>query len=425
MKRQIITFALIFLALMILFRGCSGNPELETDLMQNDLGVASLNQEYRQDGLVTIKLKNNTDSALTIEDECPREPLNVFRYRNGEWLQLKVKPDITCPERNEIVIPAGEDYNVEYGAWNHALFHEIGRYKVSVNVEIDGEEKEFESNEFRVIKKSWWNHLWTTFFYQPIFNSLIYLISVMPGNNLGLAIIFLTILIRLILFFPAQRGLESQRKLQEIQPRIKKLQEKYKNDQQKLAQETFALYKEHKVNPFGSCLPLIIQLPILIALFYAIRSGLNPDNLYLLYEPLKNFDFSTINANFYGLLNLTQRNIYVLPLIVAGLQFIQMKLATAKAKSQQPEKKKLEKKGANTKEKGQEMQMATEMMTYIMPAMIALFTASVPSGVGIYWGTSTLFGIAQQFYVNNKVKKKKNIKKKNKSATVKVIEKRP
>jgi YidC/Oxa1 family membrane protein insertase len=419
MKRQIITFILIFLVLMILFRGCSGNQELEANLAGNDVGIATLNEEYRQDGLVSVKLRNNTNSAITIPSECPEEPLNVFRYRNGEWKQLHVEPQIECPDIEEITIPSGEELTIEYGSWNHALFHEIGRYKISVEAEVDGEVKEFESNEFTVTKKAWWSYLWTTFFYQPIFNSLIYIISVMPGYNLGLAIIVLTFIIKLILFFPSQRGLESQRKLQELQPRIKKLQEKYKDNQQKLAQETFALYKEYKVNPFGSCLPLIIQLPILIALFFVIKSGLNPDNVHLLYEPLKGFDFSAINTNFYGLLNLTERNVFALPLAVAGLQFLQMKLATSrKNKKKEEEQKKAGKKEMEQKSKGPEMQMATEMMTYIMPVMLALFTASVPSGVGLYWGTSTVFGIGQQLYVNKKVSKKKN-----KSTKVKVIEK--
>jgi YidC/Oxa1 family membrane protein insertase len=243
---------------------------------------------------------------------------------------------------------------------------------------------------------------------------------VVPGYNLGIAIILLTILLRLILFLPSQKGLESQRKLQDLQPRIKKLQEKYKNDQQKLASETFALYKEYKVNPFGSCLPLVIQLPILIGLFYVIQTGLNPDNIHLLYAPLQGFDLSLIDSNFFGLLDLQQREIFVLPLIVAALQFGQMKLALAK-KTKQPEpkkEKKLDKKGKP--QAGAEMQKASEMMVYVLPVMIALFTASVPSGVGLYWGTSTIFGILQQVYVNKKVTKKS----KKKEPSVKVIEKK-
>lgn len=420
MKKQILVFLVVFLALLFLFRGCSGNPEIDAILSGNDLGIATLNQEFKQDSLVSVRLKNNTDSPITIENECPQEPLDVFRYQNGEWNQLSAEPNIICPSDEPTTIEPQEDLNIEYRNWSHALFHKIGRYKIAVTAQINGEEKTFESNEFTVTGKSWWGYVWGTFFYQPIYNSLIYIVSIVPGHNLGIAIILLTILLRLILFIPSQRGLESQRKLQEIQPRIKKLQEKYKNNQQKLAQETFALYKQYKVNPFGSCLPLIIQLPILIALFYVIQTGLNPDNVYLLYEPIKGFDLSLIDSNFFGLLNLQERNIFVLPLIVAGLQFFQMKLALAKSKAQKqqkPEKaeKKIEKKG-----KGQEMQMASEMMTYIMPVMIALFTASVPSGVGLYWGTSTIFGIGQQLYVNKRVggKKKKN------QPEVRVIEKK-
>ena len=146
-----------------------------------------------------------------------------------------------------------------------------------------------------------------------------------------------------------------------------------------------------------------------------IQNGLNPDNVYLLYQPLKNFDLSLIDVNFFGLLNLTKNEIYVLPLTVAALQFIQMKLSTATRKPKQEEGLvKKEKKGGQA-----EMEMATNMMTYILPVMIALFTASAPSGVGVYWGVSTLFGIGQQLYVNSS----KTRKKRSNQAEVKVIEK--
>ncbi len=397
MKRQLITFAIFFVALLVIFRGCSGNTELEANLAGSDVGIATLNSEYKQDQLVSVKIKNNTDGTIVLPSECPEEPFDVFRYQNGKFIKLTAIPKIDCSAVSDIEIQPQEERIVEYRSWNYALFNTIGRYKIGITIEIDGEERTFETNEFRITEKSWWGYTWGTFFYQPIYNGLIYIVSIMPGHNLGIAIILLTIILRLLLFIPAQRGLESQRKLQELQPRIKKLQDKYKNNQQKIAQETFALYKEYKVNPFGSCLPLVIQLPILIALFYVIRTGLNPDNVHLLYTFQQGFDLSLINTNFFGLLELTQRNIFILPLIVAGLQFFQMKLATAR-KKKQTEKKKKDEKG-----KGAEMEMATQMMTYIMPIMIALFTASVPSGVGLYWGTSTIFGIGQQLYVNKRV----------------------
>ncbi|MFC1655663.1 YidC/Oxa1 family membrane protein insertase [Patescibacteria group bacterium] len=420
MKRQLITFAIFFVALLVIFRGCSGNTEIDANLAGGDIGIATLNNEYKQNQLVSVKIKNNTNSPIILPSECPEEPLDVFLYQNGNFNQLTATPNIDCSTVIDTEIPPLEESVIEYRSWNHALFNTIGRYKIGITTEIEGEMATFESNEFTVSGQSWWGYTWGTFFYQPIYNALIYIVSIMPGYNLGLAIILLTILLRLLLFIPAQRGLESQRKLQDLQPRIKKLQEKYKNNQQKIAQETFALYKEYKVNPFGSCLPLVIQLPILIALFYVIQTGLNPDNVHLLYSFQQGFDLSLINTNFFGLLNLTERNIIVLPLIVAGLQFFQMKLATARKKNQQQQqnKKQIEKKKDGKPKKGAEMEMATQMMVYIMPIMIALFTASVPSGVGLYWGTSTIFGIGQQLYVNKRVSPGN----KNKS-TVRVIEK--
>ncbi len=420
MKRQFLLFGIFFIALLFIFRGCSGNTSLDASLANNNLGIAVLNSEYKMDDLVTVQLKNNTNQPIEIHNDCPGEPLDVFKYLNGEWTQLEVSPKVDCVSTDPYVIQPDGELKLDYQSYNHALFGDIGRYKISVTTEIGGEMQTFESNEFTVKEKGAWGYLWGTFFYQPIYNSLIYIISVVPGYNLGLAIILLTVLLRLILFIPSQRGLESQRKLQELQPRIKNLQEKHKDDQQKIAQETFALYKEYKVNPFGSCLPLLIQLPILIALFYVIKTGLNPDNIHLLYAPLQGFDLSLINTNFLGLLDLKQREIFVLPLIVAALQFFQMKLSLAKNKKKTPDtqekSKKLDKKSPQA---GKEMQMASEMMVYVLPIMIALFTASVPSGVGIYWGTSTTFGIAQQLYVNKKI----GSKKRKKEAEVRVIEK--
>jgi YidC/Oxa1 family membrane protein insertase len=415
MKRQFLLFGLFFIALLLIFRGCNGNTDLEANLAGGDLGISMLNTEYKLDNLVTVRLRNNTSSDIKIENDCPREPLNVYRYNNGEWIQLESEPKITCNTTESFVIKPGEDFNVDYKSWNNSLFHEIGRYKIGANLITESGVQEFQSNEFTIGGKSWFGYVWGTFLYQPIYNSLIYLVSIVPNYNLGIAIILLTIILRSILFIPSQRGLESQRKLQDLQPRIKKIQEKFKGNQEKIAQETFALYKEYKVNPFGSCLPLLIQLPILIALFYVIQTGLNPDNVHMLYEPLKGFDLSLVDSNFFGLLDLQKIDIFALPLIVAALQFFQMKLSMTKKKKDEEKNKDDKKKSA-----GDEMQMASQMMIYVMPVMIALFTASVPSGVGLYWGTSTVFGILQQLYVNKKVsgKHKKN------ETQVRVIEKK-
>jgi YidC/Oxa1 family membrane protein insertase len=208
----------------------------------------------------------------------------------------------------------------------------------------------------------------------------------------------LTLLIRLILLVPSQRAMASQRRMQDLQPKLAHIKKKYAGNQERIAQETMALWKENKVNPFGSCLPLLIQFPVLIALFYVIQNGINPDNVYLLYAPLKGVDLSNIHTNFLGILELTKANAYVLPVIIGGLQFFQMKLAMARTKKAKDEATIVGESQGPTK--GSEMEMANKTMIYIMPVMIAVFTASVPAGVGLYWGVSTLFALGQQVVVN-------------------------
>jgi YidC/Oxa1 family membrane protein insertase len=256
--------------------------------------------------------------------------------------------------------------------------------------------KILETTEFEIKPQGWFGYIWTTVFFQPIYNVLIFIASVVPFNDLGLAIILLTILIRTILLLPSQKALKSQRKMNELQPKLAKIKEKYKDNQEMIAKETMALWKEYKVNPFGSCLPLLIQFPVLIALFYVIQDGLNPNNAFLLYEPLKHFSLQNIHVNFLNILDLTKINSIVLPLFVGGLQFLQMKLTMATKKDKKEDNN-------EKKAKGSEMEMAGKTMMYIMPVMIAIFTASVPAGVGLYWSVSTIYGIAQQIVVNKQV----------------------
>ncbi len=170
---------------------------------------------------------------------------------------------------------------------------------------------------------------------------------------------------------------------------MEEIKEKHKGDQEKIAMATLALYKEEKVNPFGSCLPLLIQLPILIAIYSVVQGGISHQHEFLLYPFFQNLDTSIINTNFLGILELTQVNIYVLPFLVGGLQFLQTKLAMGKSKS-------------NNKSSS-EMEVATKTMTYTMPVMIAIFTASAPAGVGLYWLFNTLYAIIQQLFVNKQV----------------------
>ena len=240
--------------------------------------------------------------------------------------------------------------------------------------------------------------LFNAILYQPLFNGLVFLYEYVTFEDLGLAIIVLTIIVRLILYPLSYKAFRNQVLMQRIQPEIKKIQHDHKDNKEKQAELLMKVWKENKVNPLTSCLPIIIQMPILIGLFYAVRNGINPDQTYLLYEPLKSFNLSNINTLFLGILDLTKNDIFVLPVLVGLLQFIQMKLSMAKKakKKEEPEKEK--------KEGMPDMEIVTKSMTYFMPIMIAVFTITLPAGVGLYWGVSTLYGIGQQLVINKESK---------------------
>lgn len=385
--KNTLIFLAIFLVINYLLQSCYG-PEDESVYETGDVVLTTTRTEYSRYQTVTVQVRNNTSEEVTIPNECPAEPMNVYRYEGAEWVQKSVSPELNCEETADIVIRPGQEISIPYDNWNYALFSDMGRFRIELPVEIDDEEIVYSSNEFRIVKEGLIRQIAVGLFYRPIYNALIFLASVVPLNDLGLAIILLTIIIRTILLVPSHKAMKSQKRMREVQPKLDKIKEKYKGDQQKIAQETMAIWKEAKINPLGSCLPLLMQLPFLIALFYVIQSGLNPDKAYLLYAEYSTFTIQDIDVTFFGLMNLMKNNLYVLPLIVGGLQFIQMYMMMGKNIKK--------KKG----EKGSEMAMAQNIMIYVMPVMIAVFTASLPAGVGLYWGTSTLYGIVQQYFIN-------------------------
>lgn len=237
--------------------------------------------------------------------------------------------------------------------------------------------------------------IWQEIFIKPIFNGLIFLYRMIPGHDMGIAIIVLTLIIRLALLHSSGKALKSQREMQKIQPEMEKIKKQYKGDKQKQTQALMGLYKKHKVNPFSSCLPLLIQFPFLIALFFAFRAGLSnidpqthllgAEQLNLLYQPLKDFAGSfPINTSFLGLINLTQTPnagfLLALPVLAAGLQFVQSKMIMANIPSS--------KSGAQ--------------MNYIMVGVTFLFCMRFESWLAVYWITTTLFAIAQQYIMLKK-----------------------
>lgn len=394
--KNVLLFLIVFLAINYLFSSCQDKDKEKILSSDGNITFTTTDTEYSRAQTVIVKIKNNTNEPFIIKNECPNEPFDIFKYENNGWVQKTASPVLNCQDAADITVPSQKEIKITYNNWNYALFSNMGRFKIEYKAYINDKETLLTTNEFLIVKEGILKQLWMGIFYRPIYNALIFLTVIMPKHDLGMAIIILTIIIRTILLIPSQKAMKSQKKMQNIQPRLEKIKEKYKGDQQKIAMETMAIWKEAKVNPMGSCLPILLQFPFLIALFYAVKEGLNPDKAHLLYTTYNSFTLSDININFLGILDLTKINIYVLPLIIGGLQFIQMKLSMAKAQ------KKRKKEGLP--EKKSEMAMATGTMTYIMPVMIAVFTASLPAGVGVYWGISTIYGIVQQVFVNKESK---------------------
>ena len=205
----------------------------------------------------------------------------------------------------------------------------------------------------------------------------------------GLAIILLTLIIKLILSPLSIKTFKSQRILNELQPKIKEIQEKFKNDHQKQSQQIMEIYKQNNTNPFSGCLPLLIQLPILIALYRVSLAGFGENSLSVLYDFIRNPEF--LNQTSLGFIDLTKRSIFLS--VFAGIsQFLQTKLSVNAQKS--PTLQKLPKAANNNP-----MALMSQQMLYFLPIITIIISMSFPAGLPLYWIATTLFSIVEQLYI--------------------------
>lgn len=219
-----------------------------------------------------------------------------------------------------------------------------------------------------------------TLLYQPLLNILIFIYNCIP--DFGVAVIILSLLVRFALWPLTLKQLKTQKNLNKIQSKVKELQEKYKDDKQKLTEETLALYKKEGVNPAGGCLPLLLQLPILLALYSVFKNGLLMEDFSNLYSFISAPE--SIKPMFLGILDMTEPNL-LLAFIAGGFQFLQMKITSKNTPKQ---------KGAPD----------MSMMMYILPIVTIMILRSLPSVIGIYWTITTLFTITQYLIIHKKKK---------------------
>lgn len=232
-----------------------------------------------------------------------------------------------------------------------------------------------------------------TILYRPLFNFLILLYNYLPLNDLGVIIIILTLIIYLILYPISVKAVKSQKVLAELRPKILEIQKRYKGDKEKQTIEIMRCYKEAKINPLGGCLPLLFQLPVLIALFLVfknfseiikIKDGLI--SLGILYQFIS--PPSIINTKFLGLIELTQPS-FVLAVFAGGVQFFQTKVFSFNA--------------SKIKEKKNDFSSSLQrQITYFFPFLTILVLWRLPSAIAVYWITTSLLSIIQQYFVFSK-----------------------
>ena len=220
-----------------------------------------------------------------------------------------------------------------------------------------------------------------TILYQPLFNALVLLYEYLPGHDFGIAIIVLTILIKVVFYPLGSQGIKSQKALSELQPKMKEIQEKFKNKKEEQAKATMELYKKEKINPLSGCLPLLVQLPILIALYRVFWKGFQAEQMHHLYSFVPHPGL--IDPTFFGLVDLAQPCI-ALAFLTGIAQFFQTKIMTPK---QKPAKK----------GNADFSQMMQKQMLYFFPVFTVFILWNLPSAVALYWIVMTLFTIGQQY----------------------------
>lgn len=240
----------------------------------------------------------------------------------------------------------------------------------------------------------WYN----TLLYEPIFNGMIYLYHVLPGHDMGVAIIILTLVIKLILFWPSLVALKAQKKLQDTQPKVEEIRRQYKDNKEVMGKQLMEFYKTNKVNPLSSCLPILIQFPVLIALYRSFLHGLqvdsstgllNTEQVQQLYGFLVHvYSVTPIDTSLFGLVNLAAPHNWVLAILAAAAAFFQIKTLQTK---------RTQVRSAGSKDEDMAATV-NRQMAYMIPVVTLIFGYQFPAGATLYWLVSTLFSLVQQLY---------------------------
>ncbi|OGG67387.1 hypothetical protein A3I99_02870 [Candidatus Kaiserbacteria bacterium RIFCSPLOWO2_02_FULL_45_11b] len=236
------------------------------------------------------------------------------------------------------------------------------------------------------------NYIWHTFFFDPVYNGLVFFIDVMPGGDVGLAIIAIVVVVKTILLPLSIKAAKTQRVMREIEPKLKEIRETLKDKRQEQGEAMLKLYREAGISPFASIFLIFLQIPIVIALYFSVYTGggialpaINTDILYsFVWIP------ELVNMNFLGMLDITGKSL-VLAFLAGVTQFYQVKMAMPALPPRDPNA------APNFKEDfGRNMQM---QMRYVMPVIIFFVAYYISAAIALYFFVSNLVAVLQEVYI--------------------------
>ncbi len=237
--------------------------------------------------------------------------------------------------------------------------------------------------------------IWHTFFFDPIYNSLVFFIDILKNGDVGVAIILTVVLVKVILLPLSLKGARAQLIMQEMEPKMNEIKTKYKDNKEEQAKRTLELFQTNNVNPFSSILLLFIQIPIVIALYFAVYRGggvpLPEINTALLYSFVA--IPQEVTMYFLGLMDITQKSV-MLALAAAVTQFIHTKLSLPKLAPKEAGKEASFKDDFN-----RSLQL---QMRYMMPVIIFIAAYTISAAIALYFTVSNIMSIFQEYVLRHK-----------------------
>ncbi len=236
------------------------------------------------------------------------------------------------------------------------------------------------------------SYLWHTFFFDPVYNGLVFFIDILPGGDVGFAIIALVVVVKTILLPLSIKAVKTQRIMREIGPKLNEIKEAHKDNREEQAKAMMAVYRDAGLNPFAGIFVVLLQIPILIALYFAVYSGggvaLPAINVELLYGfiPVPQI----VNMNFLGLLDITEASV-LLAVLAAATQFLQVKFAMPPLPAPEP--------GKTPDMKDDIMRMMQVQMKYLLPPLIFFVSYTTSAAIALYFVVSNLVAIVQELII--------------------------